>query len=358
MKPEERKQRLSLTLLFSAVFLVFFFLTGVIITAVILLLVHLDVLVLGSSVLQTDLIVGVIVLSSVVLGTLLTGLLSHIPLGPVNKIINAMNALAAGDFHTRLQFSGRLARNPTARELTRSFNTMASELEHTEMLRSDFINNFSHEFKTPIVSIAGFAKLLKRGNLTPEEQREYLDIIERESLRLSAMATNVLSMTKVENQTILTDVTRYDLSEQIRSCVLLLEPKWSKKRIEWDVEPEEFFVSGSRALLEEVWLNLIDNAVKFSPEGALVTVSIARTGRALAVRFTNRGPQIPAEDRDAIFRKFYQADGSHATEGNGIGLAVVRRIAQLHGGSVTAESDGEATTFTVTLPDRPAAGQG
>ena len=351
MRHEERNQRLSLTLLFSAVFLAFFLIIGLITAAVIVILIHRDVLRVGRSPMQADLIVGVIVLSCVVLGTLLTGLLSRIPLGPVNKVINAMNRLAAGDFRTRLHFGGRLSGYPIARELTNSFNTMASELENTEMLRSDFINNFSHEFKTPIVSIAGFAKLLKRGNLTPEEQREYLDIIESESLRLSAMATNVLSMTKVENQTILTDVTTYNVSEQIRNCVLLLEPKWAKKNIEWDMDFDEHTISGSRELLQEVWLNLIDNAIKFSPENGTVTIALRERRGNTIVSITNRGAAIPPESRELVFRKFYQVDRSHGTEGNGIGLAVVKRVVELHGGTVSVESGGE-TVFTVSLPTR------
>ena len=355
MKPEERKQRLSLSVLFSGIFFAFFILTGVIVAAVIVILIHRDVLRVGHSPLQSDLIVGAIVLASIVLGTLLTGALSRIPLGPVNKVINAMNRLAAGDFRTRLHFGGKLSGLPIARELTDSFNTMASELENTEVLRSDFINNFSHEFKTPIVSITGFAKLLKRGNLTPEEQKEYLDIIESESLRLSVMATNVLNLTKVENQSILTDVTRYNLSEQIRNCVLLLEPKWSKKGIEWDMEFDEHMISGSRQLLQEVWLNLIDNAVKFSPENGSVTMALLERDSAILFSITNDGAEIPAESGELVFRKFYQVDRSHGTEGNGIGLAVVKRVVELHGGKVSAKSSGGKTTVTVLLPGRSAA---
>ena len=350
MRTEERKQRLSLTILFTAVFLAIFVLTGIIVGAVIMVLIHVEVLRFGRSDLQADLIVGVIVATSVVLGTILAVLFGRIPLQPINKVINAMNRLAAGDFRTRLHFGGRLSGHPIAQELTNSFNTMASELENTEMLRSDFINNFSHEFKTPIVSIAGFAKLLKRGNLTPEEQREYLDIIESESLRLSAMATNVLNMTKVENQSILTDVACYNLSEQIRNCVLLLEPKWSKKNLEWDMEFDEHMIFGNRELLQEVWVNLIDNAIKFSDENEAVTIAIYELDDEVQVSVSNRGPDIPAGSRSDIFRKFYQADDSHAAEGNGVGLAIVRRVAELHNGAVTVESQNGTTTFTVSLP--------
>lgn len=348
MKPEERKQRLSLNILFSGIFLVFFIIIGVISTAVIVLLIHLDVLAVGHSALQADLIVGAIVLASVVFGTLLTGVLSRIPLRPINRIINAMNALAAGNFQTRLSFAGRLGAHPAVRELTESFNTMASELGSTELLRADFINNFSHEFKTPIVSIAGFAKLLKRVDLPEDERWEYLDIIESESLRLSELATNVLNMTKVESQTILTDVSRFNLSEQLRNCVLLLEPKWSKKNIEWDIELDEHTVSGSRELLKEVWVNLLDNAIKFSPTGGVIRLTAREENGVAAVSVTNTGSEIPPEERSRVFQKFYQADRSHATEGSGVGLAIVKRVVELHGGTVQIDSGADTTTFTVT----------
>lgn len=136
-------------------------------------------------------------------------------------MIDGINNLAAGNFRVRLKFGWPITNHPAFAKLSDSFNKMAEDLEHTEMLRSDFINNFSHEFKTPIVSIAGFAKLLKRSNLTEAQRAEYLNVIEEESMRLSQMATNVLNLTKVENQSILTDVSRYNLSEQLRSCILL-----------------------------------------------------------------------------------------------------------------------------------------
>ncbi len=353
MKFDDKKHRFALTMLFSLVVFVLLAITSVLISTVIVILNHTGVLRLGNSAFLSDLYAAGLMLASVVIGTVLASTMGMLPLKPLNKIINTLNRLASGDYHARLSFNGPLGRNRTIREITDSFNAMASELENTEMLRSDFVNNFSHEFKTPIVSIAGFAKLLKRGNLSEEERLEYLDIIERESLRLSDMATNVLNMTKVENQRILTDVTTFNLSEQLRNCVLLLEEKWSKKSLVWDIELDEHMVSGNEELLREVWVNLLDNAIKFSPDGGTVTISVGREGHETLVSVINRGSAIPVESMDRIFRKFYQADSSHATEGNGIGLAIVKRVAELHGGRVTAESREGFTRFTVALPDRP-----
>ena len=265
-------------------------------------------------------------------------------------MITQMNRLAAGDFNARLHFGKPLGSHPSFAEAAESFNKMAEELGNTEMLRADFINNFSHEFKTPIVSIAGFARVLKRGNLTEQQKEEYIDVIEEESLRLAAMATNVLDLTKVENQKILADVTRYNLSEQIRSCVLLLENKWTRKELDFDLEFGEYDVRANEELLKQVWINLLDNAVKFSPVGGTVMVRIVRMQRDVTVSITNSGNEISAEDRERIFNKFYQADKSHAAEGNGIGLAIAKQVTQLHRGGITAENGDGTVTFRVSLP--------
>lgn len=270
---------------------------------------------------------------------------------PVERFLAQLGRLASGDYSARIRLIWKANPDSTVWQLEDGFNRLAQELESTEMLRSDFINNFSHEFKTPIVSIAGFAKLLRRGDLTPQQQREYLEVIETESLRLAAMATNVLDLTRVENQTILTGVTRFQLSEQIRSCVLMLmEGKWRKKEIEYAVDFDEYTVEGNEELLRQVWVNLLDNAVKFSPEGATVTVRIERLERALRVTVANTGSRIPPQQYERIFRKFFQADESHATEGNGIGLALVKKIVRLHNGEIDVYSDESGTAFAVTLP--------
>jgi signal transduction histidine kinase len=226
---------------------------------------------------------------------------------------------------------------------------MAEELEHTEVLRGDFVNNFSHEFKTPIVSIAGFTKLLKKGNLTEEQRAEYLDIIEEESLRLSEMATNVLNMTKIENQTILTDVTTYNLSEQMRSCVLLLEKRWTNKKLELSLEFDEYNICACEELLKQVWINLIDNSVKYSPEYGVIVIRIREEGENYHISIANSGIEIPEEKRQKIFEKFYQADESHSSAGNGIGLSIVKSVIDLHGGKVWVECKNGITTFHVII---------
>lgn len=287
---------------------------------------------------------------SIPVGLLVALVSGKFPLKPVRDLIHSMDRLASGDFKTRVNVGAIMRRYPAFVEVAESFNKMAEELESTELLRSDFINNFSHEFKTPIVSIAGFAKLLKRGNLPPEQQREYLSAIEEESMRLSAMATNVLNLTKVENQAILTEVSEFNLSEQIRACILMLESRWEKKNLDLQLEFGEHRIRANMELLKQVWINLLDNAVKFTPEGHTVQVRISESQDSLTVAVMNTGSEIAPKHQKKIFHKFYQADESHATQGNGVGLAIVKRIVQLHRGEVWVTSENEVTVFTVELP--------
>ena len=352
MKKGERKERISLTLLIALLVFAIQLFSILVAIAIIMLLMRTGIIQeLSEELLSPRNTLFLMSVISLLAGALVAGFSGKYYLRPINRFINQMNRLASGDFKARIQFGKPLASHPTFQEIESSFNKLAQELESTEMLRSDFINNFSHEFKTPIVSITGFAKLLKRGNLTPEQQQEYLDIIEMESLRLAAMATNVLDMTKVENQAILTDVTSFNLSEQLRSCILmLLEGKWKAKEIDFSVEFDEHKITGDQELLQHVWINLLDNAIKFSPEHGTVAVTIREQPNTLEVSISNQGPQIPGEKLGKIFNKFYQVDESHSTEGNGIGLALVKQIVQLHQGKVSVVSESDLTAFTVALP--------
>lgn len=351
MRYEKKKRHFGLLLLFIVVL----FVTGLIISGITSLTVY---LLIRNGILQVAVdvvpdirkLLGFNMLLSIPVCLLVSSAVGKFPLKPIRNLIDGMDRLAAGDFKARVKAGPLLQRYPSFVAVTDSFNKMAEELESTETLRSDFINNFSHEFKTPIVSIAGFAKLLKHGDLTPEQQREYLDIIEEESMRLSDMATNVLNMTKVENQTILTNVTQYNLSEQIRSAILLLENKWDVKNLEFNLHVGEYQICGNDELLKQVWINLLDNAIKFSDDYGSIDVDAEEKDDLVVVSISNRGKTIPPESLDRIFNKFYQADESHSTAGNGVGLAIVKGVVQLHKGTVAVQSERSLTTFTVMLP--------
>lgn len=284
---------------------------------------------------------------SLLVGTFLSLIIGGIPLRPIRRIIDAVNALAAGDFSVRLNLKGP----EEFIELNESFNRMAQELGGLEILRTDFINDFSHEFKTPIVSMRGFAKLLRHGDLTEEERIEYLDIIIEESNRLARLSGNVLLLSRLENQHIVANAARFQLDEQIRQAILLLEPKWGKRGIEMDVQLEPCRLDGNEELLKQVWINLVDNAVKFSPDGGTVRVALEAKPDAVTVRISDEGPGMDEETRSRMFERFYQGDRSRALAGNGLGLTIAMKIVQLHRGEIGVESrPGHGTRMTVSLP--------
>ncbi len=347
---KEHKHRIALTLITSLFVFLIIVVAAALSATLIYIFLKLDILESVEGGLKPNDLFILIPIISAIIGVLITMLISKITLRPFNRVIDELNELANGNFKARIKFRKPVSNITSFKEIETSFNKAANELEHTEMLRSDFINNFSHEFKTPIVSIVGFAKLLKNGNLSDEQKKEYITIIEEESLRLSYMATNILNLTKVENQTILTDISTYNLSEQIRSSILLLNDKASQKNLEFDLEFDEHMISANEELLKLVWINLIDNAIKFSDPNGKIAVIIDETPLDIIVSISNNGKEIPTESLNRIFNKFYQADVSHSTDGNGIGLAIVKKTVGLHNGDVFAVSEDGKTTFTVKLP--------
>lgn len=267
---------------------------------------------------------------SILVGTVLSIFLSNLPLTPIREIMAATDKIADGDYSVRLNLRGP----EEFRTLSDKFNHMAEEIGSVEMLRNDFVNNFSHEFKTPIVSIRGFAKALKWDDLSTEERDEYLDIIISESERLSDLSANVLYLSKIEQQTILTDKRRFNLSEQIRLVVALLDGKLTEKQIQVRFDCEEFFYSGNEEMLRQVWINLLDNAIKYSPANSVIEIQMEHQNDITTVAVANQGEHIPPETAAHIFEKFYQGDTSHTTKGNGLGLAIAKRIIELHNGTI------------------------
>ncbi len=347
-KKKSFRQRFGLPLFFSAVVFAILLITSLIIVMAGVLLIQINALNIAKLSRREPLVpVFMLLIISVLVGTVVSFVISRFPLKPMRRIIDATNRLAAGDFSVRLKLPGPSALT----EVATSFNRMAEELGGIEMLRTDFVDNFSHEFKTPIVSIKGFAEELRHDDLTPEQRSEYLDIIISESSRLSMLATNVLDLSRVEKQTILTNPARFDLTEQVRRSALLFETKWEQRRLNLTVELDEISLVGDEDLLSQVWLNLIDNAVKFTPEGGSVEIRLQRDGNAARFTICDDGYGISEEAQKHIFDKFYQGDASHAAHGNGLGLSIAKRIVTLHNGTIVCTSEeGAGTTFAVTLP--------
>lgn len=272
-------------------------------------------------------------LVSIGVGTVLALLFSKLPLKPIRAVCEAADKIAEGDYSVRIH----LKSSEEFLQLSDSFNHMAEELGSVELLRSDFVNNFSHEFKTPIVSIRGFAKMLKRNDLTSEERNEYLDTIISESERLAELSTSVLNLTKIEQQTILTDKKQFNVSEQIRLVIAMLSNKWQEKQLTFDFDCGEIYLFGNEEMMKQVWINLLDNAIKFSPPHGIVTIKLQRNVSYVTISISNDGNTLNEESVKHIFDKFYQADRSRATNGYGLGLAIVKRVVELHGGTITAK---------------------
>ena len=282
---------------------------------------------------------------SVIMGTLLSWFAGRYVLRPFDALLNGMSRLSDGRYETRL-----LERKGIYQRAYQQFNTLAGELESVQILRSDFINNFSHEFKTPLASMKGLVGLMKNKNLPVEKQKEYLSVIEEELGRLSMLTTNVLHMTKLDSQSILTDVAPYNLSEQLRTCLLMQEKSWTDKALSLAVTDEEIILAANEDLMKQVWLNLLDNAIKYSPRGGSLEIALVKTEHCVTVRIMNEGPEIPEEEREKIFAKFYQSDRVGEKKGNGIGLSIVQKIVSLHGGSVRSLRENAFTVFEVALP--------
>ncbi|WP_340010149.1 HAMP domain-containing sensor histidine kinase [Paenibacillus sp. FSL H7-0690] len=338
--------RISLPIYFSLI-IFFIFLITVVITGLLFFLAQVFGL-LNEELAQDGFVLPIMVLiACTIIGTTISAITSRKMVKSIRIFIEATERLASGDFSMRLQ----LKSPPEFEILSENFNRMAEELGGIEILRTDFVNNFSHEFKTPIVSIKGFAEVLKNDDLTKEERNEYLDIVIEESTRLASLASNVLELTQVETQKILTNKMRFNVGEQIRQSVLLLAAKFEKKHLKLNVNIQDYELSGNKELLNQVWLNLLDNAIKFTPEHGEIEVNMKKNEDNLVILVRDCGSGIHPEALPKIFDKFYQQDTSHSTAGNGLGLAIVKKIIHLHNGTISCESIPlQETTFTVTIP--------
>lgn len=281
------------------------------------------------------------------IGVAVTNHMTKMLIDPIAKLRSAMREVADGDFKVEAKCESRIQ---DVQDIYDSFNSMVRELSTTETLQTDFISDVSHEFKTPINAIEGYASLLE-GEPSPEEQRAYVEKILFNTHRLSALTGNILLLSKLSNQSILPQKTQFRLDEQIRQAIVALEQKWSEKELGFEVELAETPFFGYESLLPHVWTNLIGNAVKFSPKGGEIRIKMMRTEGAVVFTIEDDGPGIVPGDEEHIFTKFYQSESSHGMEGNGLGLALVRQIVEMSGGSVDVQNlEVGGCRFTVRLP--------
>jgi len=303
---------------------------------------------------MAPLLVGILSLViSLIISTVLSGALIRYFIKPLNDLTAATKRVAAGDFSVQIgeEDVSRLSRNSELGILIRSFNEMMRELDSVEIFRRDFISNFSHEFKTPILSIRGFARQLASDDLTPEQRAEFTKIIADESEYLANMSANILLLTKLEHQRIVTDRRPFSLDEQLRDCMLLFETQWSEKGLNVEMDMDAVTYTQNPEILSHVWTNLISNAIKFTPPEGSISVICREDADAVRVTVADTGIGMDEETMAHMFEKFYQGDPSRRLSGNGLGLSLVRRICDMIGGSLSYESAvGKGTSFTVALP--------
>lgn len=291
-----------------------------------------------------------VTLSAIIGLVLVIVVFKHI-VGPIRKMTLATKKVAKGDFTVQID-NGRKHRRDEIGLLTDNFNMMVRELESNEYLSKEFMSNVSHEFKTPIASIQGFAKLLKDDKLSEEEKQEYIDIIIEESERLANLSSNIQHLSKLENKKELIKKEKVAIDEQIRKCIVILNNKLEEKNIEIGMdEDKDVFVDINEDMFQQVWINLINNAIKYTQNGGRIDIIIDEFKDKVIVEVKDNGIGIKEENLEKIFDKFYQEDASHNSEGNGLGLAIVSKIIELHKGSIEVKSKvGEGTSFIVTLP--------
>ena len=281
------------------------------------------------------------------IGILVTSQLSKFFFNPIKKLRKAMDQVAEGDFSVRLE---EKSSSKEIMEIYTGFNLMAHGLSSTEILQTDFVSNVSHEFKTPINAIEGYSTLLQDGENLNEDQQEYVEKILYNTKRLSSLVGSILLLSKLENQQIPTNQSIYRLDEQIRQSIVGLEAAWEAKDIDFDVELDRVEYLGNEPMMRHVWDNLISNAVKFSPDGGLVRITLTKKLRKIVFTIEDSGPGLSEETQKHIFDKFYQADSSHKQEGNGLGLTLVKRVLAIEHGEIRVENRPlGGCCFTVTL---------
>lgn len=291
----------------------------------------------------------IIAIESILVGSVASSVAANLLMKPIDEAITVLRALGERDFSVKMH---RRKKGKLFKKLSEAINTTVDELSSVELLRTDFVNNFSHEFKTPIVSIEGFAKLIKEGNLSKEEQDEYLDIIISESERLTKMSSDMLLLSFVERSGSAGNMTRCNLSEQIRETIADAYAKCAaaKKNVSIEFEGGEVYAECSAELMRHVWTNLIDNAVKYSGDSPEILITAEEKDGFAVVKVKDNGRGISAEELPNVFDKFYRSPSSDCA-GSGVGLAIVKKITDLHSGRTEAESaEGKGSTFTVEIP--------
>jgi signal transduction histidine kinase len=289
---------------------------------------------------------GFVFLSSAFFGTVVILIAVRGVVKPIKQLSSASREVAQGHF----DISVDIKKQDEIGRLAADFNIMVQEINSIDRMRREFVSNVSHEIRTPITSIKGFARLINENAEINENVREYSNTIIQESERLIDLSSNLLRLSELDSQ-IIHEQTEFSLDEQIRQVILSLETLWEVKKIEFDLELIEIAYTGDEDLLRQVWLNLIQNAINFSHDGGTIKIELNKTNGKVCVKITDYGFGIPEEDVPRVFDRFYKGDTSQKSKGNGLGLSIVQKIVQTAGGTISVKSkSGKGTAVTVKLP--------
>lgn len=342
----EIKTQTRLCLYFVVIVFFILFVTAILMSILALFLIQNGLFNVHSKGLISPLIILLII--SIPIGTVVSFFVGVKIMEPITKLSEASKEVAKGDFSVRVSEKSSLIE---IKEMTHNFNRMVDELSSIETLQNDFVVNVSHEFKTPIASIEGYATLLQEKDLSEEEKDEYITMILESSRQLSSLSGNILNLSKLENQEILPKDNEFRLDEQIRQAILLLEKEWTQKKINMEIDLTKIEYRGDDTLLMQVWVNILSNAVKFTDHGGTISIKSFPEDDRVIIKISDTGCGIPNEISHKIFDKFYQGDTSRKSQGNGLGLSLTKRILDLTGGSISVESEPDkGSTFIVSLP--------
>lgn len=283
---------------------------------------------------------------SLIVGLVFTYIISTVLIKPIRLIQSAMNKVTEGNLDVRIN---RKSKFYEINDINQSFNIMMNELCATEILQTDFVSNVSHEFKTPLSAVEGYATLLQSDNLTDEDRKNYTEKILINTRRMSELVGNILLLSKIDNQSIETKKVLYRLDEQIRQSLVLFESKWVEKEIEFDIDLEEISINAAESIYMHIWNNLLSNSIKFSPQGGKISIKLFKDHNFVVYTISDEGKGIKPEEMKHIFDKFYQGDTSHRQEGNGLGLALVKKILDYSDGQISVENNEKGCTFKVKL---------
>lgn len=265
----------------------------------------------------------------------------------MNELINGINQIADGDYQLHLNEKGA----GPLKKVYQNFNKMVGELNSIETIRNDFVNEFSHEIKTPLASINGFSNLLLDGHTTPEQTTQYLQIIATESERLVTLTQNQLLLSKLNSQQIVIDKNVYSIDEQVRKCMILLAPQWEKKKIDISVDLPKIYYCGNEDMMQHVWINLLNNAIKYTPEAGSITITASEQYGYHKITIADSGIGMTDQELEHIFQKYYRVTNSTSVSGLGLGLSIAKRVLDLNNAHLeVTSSPGKGSCFTVALP--------